>query len=217
MADSQRQDGTFPPSNTDNEAQEGHAIQPVEPVLEADALRSPTDGSTLHDSAYSPTSAKEQPPMEVGTPNDLPTSPSSGDSLQKPYLDATSAEVDSRESAGPQLSKPFKIARTVLRKTGAFRMHAVRRVWSEVADKAPDAFTDQNSLAKPTWKTTLFRFGPLSGIFCMLGAMSTMIASLGILVGSNGQAVESWSAPPSTYLAVFTAVANLGMRYACTS
>ena len=65
------------------------------------------------------------------------------------------------------------------------------------------------------WRTTLIRFGPLSGIFCMCLAIASIAASLGILVESNGATVASWTAPPSTYLAVCTAVANLAMRYAC--
>jgi hypothetical protein len=34
----------------------------------------------------------------------------------------------------------------------------------------------------------------------MVVALGSTVASLGILVGSNGAAVSSWSAPPSTYL-----------------
>lgn len=64
--------------------------------------------------------------------------------------------------------------------------------------------------------------------------MFSLIASLGILIGSNGRAVDSWTIPPSTfvttfpsfwcttlltvpsfsYLAIFTALANLSVRYA---
>lgn len=65
------------------------------------------------------------------------------------------------------------------------------------------------------WRTTFIRSGPLSGIFCMLLAIASIVASFGILVGSNGMPIMSWSAPPSTYLAICTAIANLCMRYAC--
>lgn len=54
----------------------------------------------------------------------------------------------------------------------------------------------------------------LSSIFCMLLALTSIIASLGILVGSDNQDIESWTTPPSTYLAMFTATANLSVRYA---
>ncbi len=48
----------------------------------------------------------------------------------------------------------------------------------------------------------------------MLVAMACLVASLGVLAGSNGQAVERWSALPSTTLAALTAIANLSVRYA---
>lgn len=48
----------------------------------------------------------------------------------------------------------------------------------------------------------------------MLLAIISIIASLGILTGSNKQSTASWTTPPSTYLAIFTAIANLSIRYA---
>jgi hypothetical protein len=65
------------------------------------------------------------------------------------------------------------------------------------------------------WKPTLLRFGPISGIFSMVVAFSSIMVSLGVLVGSDGAAVHSWVAEPSIYLAICTAVANLSLRYAC--
>lgn len=47
------------------------------------------------------------------------------------------------------------------------------------------------------WKTTWVRFGPLSGIFCMILAVLALIASLGILAGSDGASVDEWSATPA--------------------
>ena len=52
------------------------------------------------------------------------------------------------------------------------------------------------------------------GILTVIIAIASLIASLGILSGSDGRAVKDWSSPPSTYLAVFTAVSNLCVRYA---
>lgn len=48
----------------------------------------------------------------------------------------------------------------------------------------------------------------------MFLAIAGMVASLGVLAGSNGSPVKQWTAPPSTYIAIFTALANLSMRYA---
>ena len=46
------------------------------------------------------------------------------------------------------------------------------------------------------WKTTLVHFGPLSGLSCMLLAVASLVASLGVLAGSDGQDMDSWSVPP---------------------
>ncbi|KAF2484919.1 hypothetical protein BDY17DRAFT_93733 [Neohortaea acidophila] len=66
------------------------------------------------------------------------------------------------------------------------------------------------------WHSSWIRLGPLSGLFSLLLAAASLIASLGILVGSDGENVSSWKAPPSTYLAIFTAIANISIRYAVT-
>lgn len=59
------------------------------------------------------------------------------------------------------------------------------------------------------------RFGPLSGLAATLIATGSLLASLGILAGSDHQPVNHWTvAPPSTYLAIFTAISNQAIRYA---
>ena len=65
------------------------------------------------------------------------------------------------------------------------------------------------------WRPTIFRPGPLSGMVGMVFACLSIIAALGILIASDGDDVRLWNVPPSTYLAIFTAVANVAMRYAC--
>ena len=81
--------------------------------------------------------------------------------------------------------------------------------------------TQQDDAGQPSgrfprsWNTTLLRAGPISGVFSMFLALASIFACLGVLEGSNGAAVESWSVQPSLYLAIFTALANLAMRYAC--
>ena len=71
---------------------------------------------------------------------------------------------------------------------------------------------DTNDEAGRPWKPTLIRLGPLAGILAMCLALSCILASLGILMGSNGVSVEHWTVQPSEYLAVFTAIANLATR-----
>lgn len=81
--------------------------------------------------------------------------------------------------------------------------------------------SDDKHQTKPSedirpWHKLWFRLGPISGLCSILVAAAALVASLGILAGSNGQPVEGWHVPPSTYLAIFTAIANLCVRYAAT-
>ncbi len=61
------------------------------------------------------------------------------------------------------------------------------------------------------WRETLIRAAPLSGIAGIFLAMGSIIAALGFLVGSAGQSTKHWSTPPSTYLAICTAIASSSM------
>lgn len=64
------------------------------------------------------------------------------------------------------------------------------------------------------WKRSFLRLGPLAGISCIILAAGSIIAALGILIGSRDMATTSWSVPPSTYLAICTAIANQALRFA---
>ena len=64
------------------------------------------------------------------------------------------------------------------------------------------------------WHPTFLRMASLAGLFCVMLATSSMIAALAILMGSQGDPKDSWSIPPSTYLAVCTAIANQTLRFA---
>ena len=66
-----------------------------------------------------------------------------------------------------------------------------------------------------SWRHRSLRPGPLSGILSLLLSIGSIFASLGVLAGSNHAPTKSWTTPPSTYLAICTAVANLAIRYAC--
>ena len=80
-----------------------------------------------------------------------------------------------------------------------------------------DSVSSSSGPCKPTgrsWKTTLFRFGPLSGLLCIFLAVLSLLVSLGILMGSRNAPVANWSIPPSSILAVCTAIANQALRCA---
>lgn len=97
---------------------------------------------------------------------------------------------------------------------------SIVRIESKTSGFSPTALSQRltglTSRGSPErqWKTTFLRFGPLSGVISMLLAIASIVAALGILAGSNNAPVSSWITPPSTYLAAFTAVSNLSVRYA---
>lgn len=146
--------------------------------------QSPTDATTLHDSAYSLTSSKMRSPDSDSIAHDLPRWSENVTSLDNPHLEGRATD---KQSPAPLLRLLCSVE-AMLRSIGAFRISTVRRTWSHVTDR-PTSDTDAPS--EPTWRTTFVRFGPLSGIFAMMAAVGTMIASLGVLVGSKGQAVAS--------------------------
>jgi hypothetical protein len=99
---------------------------------------------------------------------------------------------------------------------------------SSEAEKVPEPNTETRRASEHTdrprqpssryprpWKTAVLRAGPFSGVLSMFIALGSIFACFAILESSNGAAVEAWSVQPSLYLAVFTATANLAMRFAC--
>ena len=62
------------------------------------------------------------------------------------------------------------------------------------------------------WKPSPIQFRPLAGIFALIVALCCLFASLGILLLSDGQAVESWPIQPSVYLAIIAALTNSGLH-----
>jgi hypothetical protein len=63
-----------------------------------------------------------------------------------------------------------------------------------------------------TWNPSLFQFRPLAGILALIVALCCLFASLGILLLSDGQAVESWPVQPAVYLAIIAALTNSGLH-----
>ena len=159
------------------------------------ASQSPTDGSTLYSAS------------------DL----QHADGLIAKVEEGTNTSIFDGSRTNPLISdKPPSSSNVSLWKTKALHFAPVRHIVSIVTgDRAESLHSSSHAPKQPRpWRTTLIRFGPLSGIFCMLLAIACIFASLGILAGSDHQPVVDWSAPPSTYLAIFTAIANLSMRYA---
>lgn len=98
-------------------------------------------------------------------------------------------------------------------KQKALKFSAARRIAMIVDSDFVEA--SETEIRPPrTWRTTIIRFGPLSGVVAMAIAIASLFARLGILAGSDGKPVTNWTVTPSTYLAVFTAIANLSVRYA---
>ena len=65
-----------------------------------------------------------------------------------------------------------------------------------------------------TWKQSYWRYGPITGIACIVLAVFSLLASLAVLLASNNQPQSAWKWKPATYIAIFTAISNQAIRYA---
>lgn len=77
-------------------------------------------------------------------------------------------------------------------------------------------YTPVQSGPKNPWKTTAISRLPIPGFAALLGALLGVVASIAILMGSNGQPTQSWSLQPTVYLAVASAVTNIALHFALT-
>ena len=168
----------------------GSAVHSAIPSLATKIQRSTKDESPLYDSASSP------------------------DSVEKSKQDLTIPALGAISQNSPGSDKSAAKQNIGSWKTKALQLPPVKRLFSAIEDHHSVDPEASGPRTRP-WNTTLIRFGPLSGISCMLLAIASVFASLGILAGSNGAPVARWAAQRSTYLAICTAIANLAMRYAC--
>ena len=67
---------------------------------------------------------------------------------------------------------------------------------------------------KPAWLPTLLQPRPLVGIAALLLSAGCLVASLGVLLGSNGRANHAWTWQPSVFLAALSAVSNTCVQFA---
>lgn len=63
------------------------------------------------------------------------------------------------------------------------------------------------------WKTTMLQVGPIAGICALLISLLSLLFALAILLVSRGESAN-WNIPPSSCLAICTAVANQALRFA---
>lgn len=164
-----------------------------------------------------------QDPIKIGSAST--NTFSSPDRSQTSYAPANVLPDLQIETTGTENSKSGRIPANMpvadVSDTGippAFDAHEVKQVIApnmRCIEEYKEA-TSQRSCRYPRpWKTICTRAGPLSGVLSMLLAIASILACLGVLESSDGAAVSSWGIQPSEYLAVFTAIANLAMRYAC--
>ena len=78
-----------------------------------------------------------------------------------------------------------------------------------------DGSTNASATLEKRWKLAWLRHGLVLGLLGMLVAIGCILASLAVLLASDGAPVEGWNIQPSAFLATFTAVANQSLRFAC--
>lgn len=82
---------------------------------------------------------------------------------------------------------------------------------SNLSSNASDA---QQRHTAHSWRPSVFRVRPWIGILGLGISVACMVASLGILLGSRDQPIDSWYFQPTVYLAVATAVSNTALNAA---
>lgn len=75
---------------------------------------------------------------------------------------------------------------------------------------------EHSSNDQPSLRASLLQVAPLSGLVALLVAACCVLASLGILLGSDGQSIASWPIQPAVYLAIIAAVTNSALQVART-
>ena len=76
-------------------------------------------------------------------------------------------------------------------------------VSSNNSEQHPGARTTRN-----TWRPSFYKTRPLIGLAALGLSVFCLVASLAILIGSNGEPTASWHFQPTVYLAIATAVSN---------
>lgn len=99
--------------------------------------------------------------------------------------------------------------------------HEINRADMNTQYKSPHSATtyvcdpvDVVSTARTPWRGTPFRRLPWLGLGALLGAVLGVIASIAILMKSNGQPTEYWTLQPTIYLAIALTVTNILLHFA---
>jgi len=66
------------------------------------------------------------------------------------------------------------------------------------------------------WRTNPFRRLPWLGFAALVGALLGVVASVFILIKSNGQPTKKWTLQPTVYLAIASTVTNIALHFALT-
>ncbi len=64
------------------------------------------------------------------------------------------------------------------------------------------------------WEPGFFQLRPLAGLGSLAITIACIVASLAILLVSDGAPVTSWQVQPTVYLAIVTAISNAALVYA---
>ncbi len=74
--------------------------------------------------------------------------------------------------------------------------------------------TYDSTAAVHRWDPSIIQFRPISGLLALGLTAACMFASLGVLIASNNQPLDSWSVQPTVPLAILSAVGVAALRYA---
>lgn len=129
------------------------------------------------------------------------------------------AQTQMRQSAGQQVRD---IGEPMGTKTPNHSINLCQRESTSVRIEKQDSYASDSEVEQQSqegkaevtpWQTTLLRLGPIAGICALLLALLSLLFALAVLLVSRGEAAD-WNVPPSSCLAICTAVANQALRFA---
>lgn len=224
-------------ASTDSGSTGGINVQHASTITLTHFPRTPTSAGQDIANTFSPISPLDTafsvfaPP--VSPIDNVPVASAIGESLQsspKSSQDTSQAATEQRDSNDLRESPP----RASVARTQDFQPDAPARTGTDAAPvdekKKPRFITSVRQVSRssswgrdlgisppedtPEWQPTLLRIAPLIGIAALLLVLCCMLASLGILIGSNGEKVADWPWSPSVYLAISSAVISRSLQFA---
>lgn len=88
----------------------------------------------------------------------------------------------------------------------------IRTVSSFETDK--ESIQESTKPIRSSWRPSIFRIGPLTGLLALLFAFLQIFASYAVLKASDKATISTWEYQPTVYLAILVAISNKALAFA---